>query len=126
VTRIPLMILLAVVTLVIVPLLGPLAKAGNCGTCGPVCGACPPLCEAPVTKSYKMQPGFCATTVACMIPNCVPPDGSGHCCAPFGIPPVYASGNYVLVRQTVEGQKLVAEFLTRLGAYAPPAAPATQ
>jgi hypothetical protein len=55
-----------------------------------------------------------------MIPNCVEPDGSGNCCGPYGIPPVYASGNYVLVRQTVEGQKRVEEFLTKLGAYVPP------
>ena len=124
-TSIARILLFAAVALVILPMLGPLAEAGSCGTCG-VCGACPPLCEAPVTKSYKMQPGFCATTVACMIPNCVEPDGSGDCCAPYGIPPVYAAGNYVLVRQTVEGQKRVAEFLTRLGAYVPPAAPTTQ
>jgi hypothetical protein len=128
VTSIARVILLVAVALVILPMLSPLVEAGNCGTCAPyaACGACPPLCEAPVTKSYKMQPGFCATTVACMIPNCVEPDGSCDCCAPYGIPPVYASGNYVLVRQTVEGQKRVAEFLTQLKAYVPPAAPTTQ
>ncbi len=108
--------MIVVAAIAALPALASVAQAGNCSPCGP----CPPLCEAPVTKSYKVQPGFCATTLACMIPNCVEPDGSGHCCGPFGVPPVFASGNYVMVRQTVEGHERVAEFLTKLGAYVPP------
>jgi hypothetical protein len=77
------------------------------------------MCEAPVTKSYKIQPGFCPQQLVCMIPNCISDHGSA-CCGPHGIPPIYAAGNYVLVRQTREGQAEVAKFLTDLGAYIPP------
>ena len=42
----------------------------------------------------------------------------------YGIPPIYAAGNWVMVRHTPEGQEQVAKFLEELGAYKPPAPPA--
>jgi len=45
--------------------------------------------------------------------------GCGDCCGPFGIPPIYAAGGFVLVRQTPEVQEQVVKFLTDLGAYKP-------
>ncbi len=76
--------------------------------------------DAPLTKSYKIQPGFCPRQLVYMIPKAVPGDVCAVGCGPYGIPPIYAAGNYVLVRQTTEGQAQVAKFLTDLGAYVPP------
>lgn len=77
-----------------------------------------PMCQAPTTRSYKIQPGFCPDQVAHMIPQYVADDGS-CACGPHGIPPVYAAGNWVLVRQSPAGQERVAKFLIDLGAYVP-------
>jgi hypothetical protein len=77
-----------------------------------------PLCQVPVTKAYKIQPPFCPTQIAAMIPAAVPADGC-ECCGPFGIPPVFAAGNSVVVRQSPEVHQRIAKFLTDLGAYKP-------
>jgi hypothetical protein len=79
-------------------------------TAGP--GAC-----MPVTKAYPIKQGFCPMTLVHMIPRAVGPDcccGGG--CGPYGIPPIYAAGQNVMVRQTPEMQERVKEFLTSLGA----------
>ena len=84
-----------------------------------VSGSGYPLCPPSVTKSYRVEPGFCPQHLVAMIPQAVSADSCGTCCGPFGIPPIYAAGNYVMVRQTPEVQERVAEFLTNLGAYKP-------
>lgn len=73
------------------------------------------ICQAPLTKSYRIEPGFCPQQLVCLIPNCIP--GGSDCCGPYGIPPIYAAGNYVLVRNSKENHELVAKFLTEMGAY---------
>ena len=89
---------------------------------------CPTCCnsvvmgQALVTRSYRVQPGFCAQQLVCMVASCVPAPGPG--CESYGIPPIYAAGNWVMVRHTPEGQEQVAKFLEELGAYKPPAPPA--
>jgi hypothetical protein len=91
------------------------AAAGDCTPCTSFA-----LCKAPLTKSYKIEPGFCPQQLACLIPQCVSSEGCVDCCGPYGIPPVYVAGSYVLVRQTPEAHERVAKFLADLGAYKPP------
>lgn len=79
------------------------------------------VCELPVTKVYRIKPNFCPQALVYMIPNAVGPScccGAG--CGPYGIPPIYASGQNVLVRQTPAMQVRVKEFLTDLGALVEP------
>ena len=79
------------------------------------------VCEMPVTKAYQIKPNFCPMALVYMIPSAVGPDcccGTG--CGPYGIPPIYASGQNVMVRQTPAMQKRVKEFLTSLGALVEP------
>lgn len=90
------------------------ADSPCCQPCGPAA-----LCKVPLTKSYRVQPGFCPQQLVAMIANCVPA-GCADCCGPHGIPPIYVAGNYVLVRQTPEVHEQVARFLADLGAYVPP------
>jgi hypothetical protein len=78
-----------------------------------------PPCQSPVTKVYRIKPGFGPQTLVGMIPAAVGPGCCGCDCGPYGIPPIYASGQNVLVRQTPEMQERVTEFLTELGALAP-------
>lgn len=78
-----------------------------------------PPCQIPVTKVYRIKQGFCPQALVCMIPAAVGPACCGCECGPYGIPPIYASGQNVLVRQTPEMQERVAEFLTELGALVP-------
>lgn len=78
-----------------------------------------PPCQIPVTKVYRIKPGFCPQALVGMIPAAVGPGCCGCDCGPYGIPPIYASGQNVLVRQTPEMQERVAEFLTELGAWQP-------
>ncbi|GEM_PF-2275812 len=78
-----------------------------------------PPCQIPVTKAYRIKPGFCPQALVCMIPAAVGPACCGCDCGPYGIPPIYAAGQNVLVRQTPEMQERVAEFLTELGAWEP-------
>ena len=78
-----------------------------------------PPCQIPVTKAYRIKPGFCPQSLVCMIPAAVGPGCCGCDCGPYGIPPIYAAGQNVLVRQTPEMQERVAEFLTELGAWEP-------
>ena len=78
-----------------------------------------PLCKVPLTKSYAILPGFCAQQLVGMIARSVPAD-CNECCGPFGVPPIFAAGNYVVVRQSTEGHERVAKFLTGLGVYVPP------
>ena len=81
----------------------------------------PEICQMPVTKAYPIKPNFCPTTLVQMIPNAVGPDGCcGMGCGPYGIPPIYASGQNVLVRQTPAMQQRVKEYLTSLGALVEP------
>lgn len=84
-------------------------------------GAAP--CALPVTKIYRIKPTFCPSALVWMIPKAVGPDcccGAG--CGPYGIPPIYAAGQNVLVRQTPEMQERVKQFLTELGALVEPKA----
>ncbi len=85
---------------------------------GPVV-ATVPMCPVPVTRSYLIEPNFCPVQLVALIPQFVPDEGPCASCGPPGIPPVYASGQYVLVRQTPEMQERVARFLTDMGAYVP-------
>jgi hypothetical protein len=78
-----------------------------------------PPCQIPVTKVYRIKQGYCPQALVCMIPAAVGPACCGCDCGPYGIPPIYASGQNVLVRQTPEMQERVAEFLTELGAWEP-------
>jgi hypothetical protein len=94
--------------------------AGPCCNPGGYGGGSFEMCQVPVTKSYRVQPGFCPQQLVAMIRCSVTPDGSAECCGPHGIPPVYTAGNFVMVRQSAEGQARVAAFLTDLGAYVAP------
>ena len=81
----------------------------------------PEICEMPVTKAYRIKPNFCPRALVYMIPNAVGPDCCcGMGCGPYGIPPIYAAGQNVLVRQTPAMQARVKEFLTELGALVEP------
>ncbi|REK10835.1 MAG: hypothetical protein DWQ37_15450 [Planctomycetota bacterium] len=77
-------------------------------------------CQLPVTKVYRIKPGFCPQALVYMIPQAVGPSCCCGGCGPYGIPPIYASGQNVLVRQTPEVQERVTEFLTDLGALVVP------
>ncbi len=78
-------------------------------------------CQMPVTKAYQIKPNFCPQALVYMIPGAVGPDSCcGMGCGPYGIPPIYASGQNVMVRQTPAMQKRGKEFLTDLGALAEP------
>lgn len=80
----------------------------------------PVPCQLPVTKSYRIKPGFCPQALVYMIPKAVGPSCCCGGCGPYGIPPIYAAGQNVMVRQTPEVQERVAEFLTDLGALVVP------
>jgi hypothetical protein len=77
------------------------------------------LCRAPLTKSYRIAQGFCPQQLVGLIQNCAGLSWA-DCCGPYGIPPVYASGDFVLVRQSTDGHERVAKFLTGLGVYTAP------
>lgn len=79
------------------------------------------VCAMPVTKVYRIKPGFCPQALVYMIPSAVGPSCCcGNGCGPYGIPPIYASGQNVLVRQTPAMQERVKEFLTDMGALVEP------
>ena len=78
------------------------------------------LCQAPVTKAYKIQPGFCPRQLVMLLPQGVPSDGSSDCCGPYGIPPIFASGNNVVIRQSPEMHVRITKFLRDMGALVPP------
>jgi hypothetical protein len=96
------------------------AQQASADGCGPCSGFT--LCKAPLTKSYYIEPGYCPQQVAALIPQCVSSEGCVDCCGPYGIPPVYVAGSYVLVRQTPDAHERVAKFLVGLGVYKPPTA----
>ncbi len=73
-------------------------------------------CQLPTTKVYRINPGFCPQALVYMIPKAVGPSCCCGGCGPYGIPPIYASGQNVIVRQTPEMQERVTEFLTDMGA----------
>jgi hypothetical protein len=77
-------------------------------------------CQMPVTKAYHIKPNFCPQALVTMIPGAVGPSCCGGGCGPYGIPPIYAAGQNVMVRQTPDMQERVKEFLTDLGALAVP------
>lgn len=78
-------------------------------------------CQMPVTKAYKIKPNFCPQALVYLIPSAVGPGCCcGNGCGPYGIPPIYAAGQNVMVRQTPDMQQRVKEFLTELGALATP------
>jgi hypothetical protein len=78
-------------------------------------------CEMPLTKVYRIKPNFCPQALVYMIPGAVGPSCCcGNGCGPYGIPPIYASGQHVVVRQTPAMQERVKEFLTELGALVEP------
>jgi hypothetical protein len=81
--------------------------------------ASPAPCQLPVVKVYRINPNFCPTALVHLIPAAVGPACGGCDCGPYGIPPIYAAGQNVIVRQTPEIQERVAEFLTELGALVP-------
>jgi hypothetical protein len=99
------------------------AAQGTAQAAQPVCcdqnGTSFPLCKVPLTKSYAILPGFCAQQIVGIVARSVPAD-CNECCGPYGVPPIYAAGNYVMVRQSTEGHERVAKFLTDLGVYVPP------
>jgi hypothetical protein len=105
---------IAILALTVVLQFSESASAGGCAPCGDGID----VRTALLTKSYRMQPGFCAQQVAALVPGCLPAPPPG--CGSYGIPPVYTAGNYVLVRHSPEGHELVAKFLADLGAYVPP------
>ncbi len=77
----------------------------------------------PLTKVYRIKPNFCPQALVYMIPKAVGPDCCcGMGCGPYGIPPIYASGQHVVVRQTPAMQARVKEFLLELGALVQPMA----
>ncbi len=78
-----------------------------------------PPCQLPTTKVYRINPGFCPQALVYLIPNAVGPSCSGCECGPYGIPPIYASGQNVLVRQTPDMHERITEFLTEMGALVP-------
>jgi hypothetical protein len=85
--------------------------------CSP-CGGAFAMCKPPVTRSYRVEPGFCPQQLVYMIQNCVSANDA-DCCGPYGIPNIYVAGNWVLVRQTPEVHERVAKVLADLGAYVP-------
>jgi hypothetical protein len=80
-------------------------------------GAC--LCQAPTTKAYQIRPPFCPQQIAALLRQSVP-CGSGGCCGPYGIPPVYVAGQNVLVRQSPEMHLRIAKMLDDMGLTVPP------
>jgi hypothetical protein len=82
--------------------------------------ATPVPCQLPVMKVYRIKPGFCPQALVYMIPQAVGPGCYCGDCGPYGIPPIYAAGQNVLVRQTPEVQERITEFLTELGALVTP------
>jgi len=90
-------------------------------TVNPQLAAAASECQLPYTKSYKIKPTFCPGKLVHLIPQAVGDDGCccGNDCGPYGIPPIYAAGSYVLVRQTPAVHARIAEFLTDLGALVP-------
>ena len=114
-TKIARICVLTVLTLTGVQASTPLALA-DCD----VCYDCPGTAiRVPLTKWYQIQPGYCPQQLVAMIQRCVPIEGCGPSCGPYGIPPIYVAGNSVLVRQMPEVQERVAKYLTELGAYIP-------
>jgi hypothetical protein len=79
----------------------------------------PCLCQAPTTKAYQIRPAFCPQQIAVMIRQGVP-CGSGECCGPYGIPPVYVAGNNVVVRQSPEVHLRIAKLLNDMGVTVQP------
>ncbi len=78
-----------------------------------------PPCQLPTTKIYRINPGFCPQALVGLIPTAVGPSCCGCECGPYGIPPIYASGQNVLVRQTPDMHERITEFLTEMGALVP-------
>jgi hypothetical protein len=96
-----------------------MAQSASAGCCQPVVMNAP-MCQMPLTKSYRIEPNFCPQQLVCMIPQCVPAGGSCASCGPYGVPPIFAAGSYVVVRQTPEVHERIAKFLTDLGAFVAP------
>jgi hypothetical protein len=85
---------------------------------------CPPtgmvlIRDLPVTRAYRIQPDFCPRQLVALIPQWFP--GSGECsgCGPYGVPPIYASGSWVVIRQTRSTHEQIAHYLVELGAVMP-------
>ncbi len=76
-------------------------------------------CQLPVAKTYRIQPSFCPQELVVMIPQCVP-GGCSSECGPYGVPPIFASGNQLVIRQTPEVHERIVQYLTSLGAYLKP------
>jgi hypothetical protein len=79
-----------------------------------------PLCRMPVTKTYRIQPEFCPQQIVALIQQYVPCCGSCDCCGPYGVPPVFAAGQNVIVRQSPEMHDRIAQFLTDAHAMVQP------
>ena len=95
------------------------SQAAQAGCC-PEFGFAVPMQPLPVTRTYRIRPEFCPRQLVAMIPQFVPGGGPCASCGPYGIPPIYTAGNFVVVRQTPEVQERVAKYLMDLGAYVPP------
>src|SRR4051794_35190170 len=79
------------------------AGHGTLATALADCPDCPGIpIHMPVTKAYRILPGFCPEQLVWLVRQCVSTDGSCPGCGPFGIPPIYSAGNFVAVRQTPE------------------------
>jgi hypothetical protein len=73
-----------------------------------------------VTKSYRIEPRFCPQQIVYMVPRFVSADGGCASCGPYGVPPIFSAGSYVVIRQTPEAHEQIARFLTDMGAYVAP------
>lgn len=75
-----------------------------------------------MTRCYRIEPDFCPQQLAVLIPRWVP-DGTCATCGPYGVPPIYVSGSWLVIRQTREAHALIAEHLIAMGAMLPPKRP---
>jgi hypothetical protein len=77
------------------------------------------LCRVPVTKCYQIRPEFCPQQIVALIRQSVPGDGSCDCCGPYGVPPIFAAGNNIVIRNSAEAHDRIAKFLNDMGVTAP-------
>ncbi len=77
-------------------------------------------CQMPETRAYRINVGYCPQKLVCLIPKVVGPGGDTCECGPYGIPPIYAAGQNVMVRQTPKVHERITHFLMEMGALVIP------
>jgi hypothetical protein len=77
------------------------------------------LCCVPVTKCYQIRPEYCPQQIVALIRQSVQEDGSCDCCGPYGVPPIFAAGNNIVIRHSAEMHVRIAKFLDDMGVSVP-------